>query len=254
MDPVFHPFFSAYAVFDNNPILLIDPTGRDSESNDDIRFRDSDGNLIATVPTERIDIDISLPTSRIFPGEDGNRPSMPDLSVPLATLSAISYVLENMPDIDAIGINIGGNFVVGAGGSLTYSFVYFLDGENKGETAWFYTVQGRIGVEGGLGASVFVANYMGAEGDAKMRADQDFPGPVNSYNIGVGAVSGAYSWSNNTKQGLEFWPGFAEWAYGAENYEQTWGTVEIGLALPILPKVDVGASWGTGRTFKLGGN
>ncbi len=114
---------------------------------DDIRFRDKDGNIIATYYTDKFDDDVYLPVSAT------------------ETNININKLLEkvDMEDVDAIGI--GGNwdftFVMGGGKSL--EAVYFLDGQDKGSSEIFVTTRQNVGINGGVGVYGILADFHGED-------------------------------------------------------------------------------------------
>ncbi len=172
------PGMSPYNYVQNNPLNRIDPTGALDESvqnADDIRFRDKEGNLIATYYTDKVDDDVYLPVS----AEETNI----NLNEQLGKV--------DMEDVDAVGI--GGNwdftFVMGGGKSL--EAVYFLDGKDKGSYEFFETTRQNVGINGGVGVYGIFADFQGKDSQLTMG---DYKGKSFSISAGIrGPWIGSYS-------------------------------------------------------------
>lgn len=214
-----------------NPVRYIDPTGMAAEEVDDIRIRDKNGNLIATYYTTLYEEDIYL--HNVDVKEEIN------LNINKAT--------KNLPDVDVIGISIGGEFTVGGGANADWQYAFFLDGKDAGNGAFYYTVQGTLGLSIGGGISAFAGDYTGAKGDSKMTMN-DFKGNITSYNAGIKFFSGSFWWGNNLNSSQpELWPGMGDiYNKPGFEYETTWRGFSIGGVLVSTPKLRVGASYAHG--------
>ena len=216
LDPVIHHSMSPYNAFDNNPVFWADPSGADSEKttqelidgirnatpengsffwqntkknkknedenedgdeNDDIRFRDKNGNVIATFETKEIDDDVYLPVE-VTDGE-------PNININvLMRLAGI-----DIEDIDIVGIGGSWDFAFGMGGSKGIEYVYFLDGKNAGCWQAFIVEKGNVGLMGSAGVYGIIGDYYN---DNSLTIG-DYAGTSFSFNVGVkGPWIGSY--------------------------------------------------------------
>ncbi len=145
---------------------------------DDIRFRDKEGNLIATFETATIDEDVYLPFTM---------PKGGDTNININTLLRLAGV--DLEDIDVVGVGGTWDFTFGMGGGKGIEYVYFLDGENKGTWQSFIVERGNVGLNGSLGAYAIVGDYY----NDKALTTSDYAGTSFSLNVGIkGAWIGSY--------------------------------------------------------------
>jgi RHS repeat-associated protein len=194
IDPVTHHSQSPYNAFDGNPVFWADPSGADAswsgqaaqdvfgmlkdeinskprktdaeleydetEENDDIRFRDKKGNVIATYYTDEIDDDVYLPV------EDENASNV--------NLNELLDKYAGMDDIDVIGIGGSWDFTFGMGGGISLEAVYFMEGKNRGNYEFYKTKRQNAGLKGAAGIYGIIANYQGGDGSLGF---SDYLGP-----------------------------------------------------------------------------
>lgn len=162
-----YPGMNPYNFVMGNPIMAIDPDGN-KVSPPDIRFRDQDGNVIATYYTDKVDDDVFLPVS-----SNGYNINLNDL---------LQLEKLDLGDIDVIGI--GGNwdytFVMGGGQSL--EAIYFLDGEDKGSSEIFETTRQNVGFNGSAGVYGVFADYHGVDEQLSIN---DYRGKTFSISAGI---------------------------------------------------------------------
>lgn len=159
----------------------------------------------------------------------------------------INKATKNLPDVDVIGISIGGEFTVGGGANADWQYAFFLDGKDAGNGAFYYTVQGTLGLSIGGGVSAFAGDFTGFIGDSQMTMN-DFLGNITSYNAGGKFISGSFWWGNNLNSSQpELWPGMGDiYNKPGFEYETTWRGFSIGGVLVGTPKLEVGASYAHG--------
>lgn len=145
LDPVIHHSMSPYNAFDNNPVFWADPSGADArsliqdmwdkteegtnsywvrekddnrdsgdetQSNDDIRFKDKNGNLLTTYYTDEVDTDVNIPFEIIPSGKGSSLVTEPNIN--LNWLLKLAGV--DIKDIDVVGIGGSWDFTAVMGG------------------------------------------------------------------------------------------------------------------------------------------
>ncbi|MEN2436561.1 RHS repeat-associated core domain-containing protein [Weeksellaceae bacterium A-14] len=93
---------------------------------------------------------------------------------------------KSLPDIDAVGIGIGGDFTFVMGGGKSIEFVFFLDGVNAGTWATFIAERGNIGVAGGYSVYGIGGDYFD---DATLKTS-DYTGYGFSISAEIKAIKG----------------------------------------------------------------
>lgn len=182
MVSITHHSQSPYNAFDGNPVFWADPSGADvtltgqaaqdafgalkdeinsrpkkreeeleydeSEENDDIRFRNKKGKVIATYYTNDIDDDVELPF---------------DIDASNIDLNALIAEFSGMEDLDVVGFGGDWNFTAAMGGGISLEVLYFLDGKNKGEYEFYKTKSQNVGVKAAAGLYAIFGNYHGPD-------------------------------------------------------------------------------------------
>ena len=130
---------------------------------DDIRFRDKNGDIVATYKTDKYDDDVYLP-----------------VNVPNANNINLNEKLSNvnLEDIDVIGVGVTGDFTFVMGGGTAVEAVYFLDGRNAGKSETFKTTRQNVGANVGYGGYGIVADFY----DDKNLTFGDYTG--RSFSVG----------------------------------------------------------------------
>lgn len=146
-----------------------------TQSPDDVRFRDKEGNLIATYYTDKADDDVYLPVSA------------------KETNINLNEQLEKvgMEDVDVVGIGGNWDFTFVMGGGKSIETVYFLDGKDVGSYEFFETTRQNVGIDGGVGVYGIFADFHGDDSQFTM---SDYEGRSFSISAGVkGPWIGSYS-------------------------------------------------------------
>ena len=212
LDPVIHHSMSPYNAFDNNPVFWADPSGADArsliqdmldkteegtnsywvrekddnrdsgdetQSNDDIRFKDKNGNLLATYYTDEVDTDVNIPFEIIPSGKGSSLVTEPNIN--LNWLLKLAGV--DIKDIDVVGIGGSWDFTAVMGGGRYIEYVYFLDGLNKGISQAFEGNRMNVGLNGSVSIYGIVGDYYN---DSSLTVN-DYAGI--SFSVGVGLMS-----------------------------------------------------------------
>jgi RHS repeat-associated protein len=218
LDPIIHHDLSPYNSFDNNPVIFADPSGADSffssnflnqngghwrdglygeklntetkedeeelkEEPEDIRFRDENGDIIATYYTDLVDDDVVLPV------ED-----------PFASNINLNELYEkfDLPDLDIIGIGGNWDFTFVMGGGKSIEAVYFLDGIQKFRSSIYTVSRQNIGANGSAGVYGIFGDYHGDDKNLNHTSylGQSFSLGVDIPNIIIGGVGMFWSPKN----------------------------------------------------------
>ena len=163
-------------ITDDDLVTLYSASSNSSSENDpDVRFRDKDGNLLATYHTDKVDTDVYLPVS----GSETN----------LNLNDMLSKV--GLEDVDVVGVGGNWDYTFAMGGGKSLEAVYFLDGKNKGEYNFFETKRQNVGLNGGAGIYALAADFHG--GDSSL-GFSDYLGRTFSLSGGVrGPALSGYS-------------------------------------------------------------
>ena len=176
------PSISPFAAFNNNPLRYRDVWG------DDINYIINDV-LVASIKTHlmqhefRATLDLVHIPSWIKPIEIDFR-----------------EVLAELKDYNAVGIGlqIGGEFTVGAGGGLSYTLIDFTKGKDKDNGIFGYvTGSGKAGVSIGGGISYVICR---SDKLSEIEIDRNTPtGPSATISGGVAIFSAAGSYSMDSE-------------------------------------------------------
>lgn len=171
-------YYGGFGSFDGDKITV--GGGSSKEKPDDIRFRDKDGNVIATFYTEEFEDDVYLPISSLGRNINLNK--------------LLAEKLIGLKDLDAIGVGGDFDFTFVMGGGKSIEAVYFLAGKDKGTWQNFTAKRQNVGANGSMGVYAIFADYH--LNDSQLTAEQ-YEGNSFSMSLGVkGPWMGSYS---------EFW-------------------------------------------------
>ncbi|WP_241676906.1 RHS repeat-associated core domain-containing protein [Chryseobacterium sediminis] len=126
-----------------------------------IKFVDDDDNVIAKYATKKYNATIKVPYKSI--GRALN----------------LNEMYKALPDIDIVGIGIGGDFTFAMGGGKSIEFVFFLDGVNAGSWSTFTAERGNVGISGQYSVYGILGDYFD---DANLKSS-DYTG----YSFSVSA-------------------------------------------------------------------
>ena len=217
VDPLSHlsPNQTPYHFMSNNPIMRIDPDGlldMNVEDPPDIRFRDENGNLIATYYTDKYDQDVVLPVS--MPGTNIN------INEQLDAL--------DIEDIDVLSIGADWDFTAVMGGGKNVEAAFFFDGEDAGTYELFTTKRQNVGLLGGTGVFISVSDWLGNDSELNFG---DYEGRSFSLSGELGTVGFSKGWAPSNPQsdrfgikslfdeGLRDWNSYSIGAGGGGGYQ-----------------------------------
>lgn len=148
---------------------------------------------------------------------------------------------------DAVGVSFRASFVPVMGANYGVSAVFFVTGQDAGSVAFYANYGASIGLESGIGVSLFASDYVGDNASKEHNA-QGYSGAVYGYSGGIGPLGASYSWSldpdhSGDASGLFF----GELAM--DDADLTYKTYEIGAGLSQLK---FGGSWSMTQMNLLG--
>jgi len=103
----------------------------------------------------------------------------------------LNEMYKSLPDIDAIGVGVGGDFTFVMGGGKSIEFVFFLDGVNAGTWTTFIAERGNLGIAGSFSVYAIGGDYF----DDTHLKTSDYTG----YSFSIGAdIKGLKGFGANT--------------------------------------------------------
>ena len=262
VDPLAEKTMTPYAYTNNNPIMLVDPDGREStdwyqnKKTGDIEWKDTNKELKGYNHLGRKNtIGIS---HRSYTGKYTDRMYYLNANGSITektgdTKITLSHIENGKSIKTPIGTTITSSktrvsgmavkgtlsFTVGGGASLSFGYVK----DSYGDSSFYYTVGGTLGI--GAGLSLDFMPITTTDPNRLFRVS-DFEGYGNSYEVGLGAISGSYG-GTTIEKGLNASEQFNPNRWGKKGdgaYTTKGGSYGIGL--------DVGAVWSRSKTKLIG--
>ena len=257
-----YPHTSPYTYVNNNPIMLVDPDGREStdwyqnKKTGDIEWKDTNKELKGYNHLGRKNtIGIS---HRSYTGKYTDRMYYLNANGSITektgdtkiTLSHIengksiktpigTTITSSKTSVSGMAVQGTLSFTVGGGASLSFGYVK----DSYGDSSFYYTIGGNLGIGAGLSLDFMPITTTDPN---KLFRVSDFEGYGNSYEVGLGAISGSYGGTTREK-GLNASEQFNPNRWGKKGegaYTTKGGSYGIGL--------DVGAVWSRSKTKLIG--
>ena len=261
VDPLTEKTMTPYAYTNNNPIMLVDPDGREStdwyqnKKTGDIEWKDTNKELKGYNHLGRqntVGITGKNQESRMYylNANGSATEKTGDGKTTLAhveggkSIQTIGGTTITSSKASVSGMAVQGTLNWTIGGGISLSFGYVKD--SYGDSSFYYTVGGTLGIGAGLSLDFMPITTTDPNRLFKV---SDFEGYGNSYEVGLGAISGSYGGTTETKiknASGHFNPN--KWGVNKKNQEGAYttkgGSYGIGL--------DVGAVWSRSKTKLIG--
>ena len=257
VDPLAEKTMTPYAYTNNNPIMLVDPDGREStdwyqnRKTGDIEWKDTSKQLKGYNHLGRqntVGITGKNQESRMYylNANSSATEKTGDGKTTLAhveggkSIQTIGGTTITSSKTSVSGMAVQGTLNWTIGGGISLSFGYVKD--SYGDSSFYYTVGGTLGI--GAGLSLDFMPITTTDPNKLFRVNH-FEGYGNSYEVGLGAISGSYGGTTETKiknASGHFNPN--KWGGNDWGYTTKGGSYGIGL--------DAGAVWSRSKTKLIG--